>query len=338
MSNQLIALLSQWQLHKSQTQWVLGTIFKTQGPCYRKSGAMMLFGGDGQQLGMLSGGCLESDIQKHATKVMATGQSLTISYDGADEDDVAFQLGIGCGGTVHILLQIVNQDNHFQYLDEVLAALQRRDRVSYQLQLPQKGEANTQNQLLVVGVDKTGLFEDDSGKYLQVAIEPQPHLLVVGGGVDARPMVAMAAQLGWTVSLWDPRPANARQVYFALASHILKGEVSELADFCRTQKVNAAVLMSHHIGLDAAALKVLSNHPMLQYLALLGPESRCQQVFAHAGLKVQQLAHLAVSGPAGLRLGGQLPESIALAILAECHAVLCGADGVSISGVLSTPI
>ncbi|MGV6807280.1 MAG: XdhC family protein, partial [bacterium] len=31
--------------------------------------------------------------------------------------------------------------------------------------------------------------------------------------------------------------------------------------------------------------------------------------------------------PAGLNIGGELPESIALSILAHCHAVLYGRDG-----------
>ena len=34
-----------------------------------------------------------------------------------------------------------------------------------------------------------------------------------------------------------------------------------------------------------------------------------------------------VNGPVGLDIGGELPESIALSILAQCHAVLYGASG-----------
>ena len=59
----------------------------------------------------------------------------------------------------------------------------------------------------------------------------------------------------------------------------------------------------------------------LEYVALLGPRHRYQQVLERAGLGEQQLT-CPVSAPAGLDIGGQLPESIALSILAECHAVL----------------
>ena len=80
---------------------------------------MMLFNDLGQQFGLLSGGCLEADIQRHAARVMHSKRSLTVSYDGSDEDDITFQLGIGCGGTVHILLQPILPELHYLHLSQV---------------------------------------------------------------------------------------------------------------------------------------------------------------------------------------------------------------------------
>ena len=39
MSNQLSHLLRQWQSARDDTEWVLGTVYRTEGPCYRKAGA-----------------------------------------------------------------------------------------------------------------------------------------------------------------------------------------------------------------------------------------------------------------------------------------------------------
>jgi xanthine dehydrogenase accessory factor len=39
-----------------------------------------------------------------------------------------------------------------------------------------------------------------------------------------------------------------------------------------------------------------------------------------------------VNGPVGLDIGGELPESIALAVLAQCHSVLYDRSGLSLSG------
>ena len=73
MSNHLSHLLAQWYPERDNLDWVLATIYDTHGPCYRKPGAMMLFSSQGHQLGMLSGGCLESDIGVNARKVIQTG-------------------------------------------------------------------------------------------------------------------------------------------------------------------------------------------------------------------------------------------------------------------------
>lgn len=332
MSNQLIALLTQWQSQKQQTSWVLGTIYRTQGPCYRKAGAMMMFGGDGQQLGMLSGGCLESDIQQHARRVMLSNQSSTISYDASDEDDLAFQLGIGCGGIVHIVLQPIDNSNNYQYLEQLLVHLQQRQPCVYQVQLPLDDSNTTQNTLLNHHTlpNTASLIQQPPHQWLHIPIHPAPHLLVVGGGLDARPLVAIAGQLGWQISLYDPRPANARSQYFPAAHHIFKGASQQLTEFCQQTPVDAAVLMSHNINLDAKALQVIIDHPQLRYLALLGPAQRRATVFAQAQVCLDHHKNLTISGPAGLDLGGELPESIALSILAECHACLFNASGLSL--------
>ena len=126
ISNHLSHLLAKWYPNRDKFDWVLATIYDTKGPCYRKSGAMMLFSSQGDQLGMLSGGCLESDIGTNARKVMQTGQPISLCYDGSDEDDLSFHLGIGCGGTVYIMLQQINARNDYLALTQVYNTLKQR--------------------------------------------------------------------------------------------------------------------------------------------------------------------------------------------------------------------
>jgi len=343
ISNHLSHLLNQWYSKRDDCDWVLATIYKTEGPCYRKAGAMMLFSSQSHQLGMLSGGCLESDIAVTARKVMQTGIPKLLCYDGSDEDDMSFHLGIGCGGTIYIMLQQIHAENNYLSLINVHEALNRRisgyfyqrvvdeelDSDAYFEAKDVKDIAETASLLSSV---ETKLSSKDNPPWLATPIIPEPHLLIVGGGIDARPLVNMAKQLGWQVSLWDPRPANARKEYFANVDYLIKGDASILKTFVTEKKVNVAVLMSHNIGIDAHALHALSCS-RLQYMALLGPKHRKQQVITQANIDENALSFV-FAGPSGLNIGGTLPESIALSILSECHASLFKRDAQSFSQVL----
>lgn len=351
MANHLSHLLTHWYDNRDRDEWVLGTVYDTRGPCYRKSGAMMLFSSAGQQLGMLSGGCLESDIAINARKVMQNGGSLTLCYDGSDEDDLSFQLGIGCGGTVYIMLQPVNAQNKYLHLDTVHLALCQRQSGRYFQRIPSpalrpgiesdKKEHGEQAHFEIAAPGQTHrdeqqhrsqLVQDSDQTWLATPIIPEPHLLIVGGGLDAQPLVAMAHQLGWQISLWDPRPANARREYFLHADKLLSFDARELSDYATNSKVTAAILMAHNVLIDAAALKAL-QHNALSYMAMLGPRHRRDQVLAQAQVDIEQLSY-PLAGPAGLDIGAQLPEGIALSILAECHASLKQRQASSRSDIL----
>ena len=343
MYNQLSQQLKQWHPRRDQQLWVLGTLYHIEGPSYRKPGAMMLFNDLGEQFGLLSGGCLESDIQQQAAKVMASQQPITLCYDASDEDDRAFMLGIGCGGKIYILLQPLSVANNYLQLEKVMQALDQRhksillqkisdqnDSLEVEFLLPEdnvysevSAQLNGKNALLLERGDQT---------WLANAIKPDFHLLVVGGGVDAQPLVKMAATLGWELSVCDPRPANARREYFMDARNILRCAPKALINEALFTFFDAAIVMTHNLQLDADAIVALQESS-IKYLGLLGPSARKQQVLALGGLEESQLTH-AIAGPAGLRLGGELPEEIALSVLAECQAVIKQMDGRSISGHL----
>jgi xanthine dehydrogenase accessory factor len=240
------------------------------------------------------------------------------------------------------MLQQINKENDYLALNHVYDALnQRISGVYYQSVVNKSTSDQTyfeakkiQNIAATASLVNSPKSDDNNSKtnWLATPIVPEPHLLVVGGGIDARPLVNIAKQLGWTVSLWDPRPANARKEYFPDVDHIIKGEAEVLTFFARQESVNAAILMGHNVSLDAQALKALSATP-LQYLALLGPLKRKQQVIIRAEVKEDNLPFV-FAGPSGLDIGGTLPESIALSIIAECHASLYGRKALSISQVL----
>ena len=102
-----------------------------------------------------------------------------------------------------------------------------------------------------------------------------------------------------------------------------------LTTFAADKDVNAAILMSHNVTIDAHALHALAESP-LHYMALLGPTHRKQQVMEQANINQTKMPFV-FAGPAGLDIGGTLPESIALSILAECHGCLFDRNSKSMS-------
>ncbi|WP_448556236.1 XdhC family protein [Thalassotalea montiporae] len=338
MSTSLQDILTTWHSRKDQTEWVLCTLYKTEGSSYRKPGAMMMFSGDGAQLGLLSGGCLEGDIQQHAKQVIANQLTKQLTYDATDEDDLTFQLGIGCGGIVHILMQPVSKANEYLALDKLLASLQQEGSGIYRQQIPGSpsaaiGQFEAIEQTGKWSTDrKATLVELDNTTWLETHIYPDPHLLIVGGGYDARPLSSMAKNMGWQVSVWDSRAANARKAYFQDADHILNGSIEALAEFTHQHKIAGIVYMCHSVSLDAKTLAALHQMPVA-YMGLLGPAHRKDQVIEASCIDINKVS-APLSGPIGLNLGGETPESIALAILAEMHAVICQRDGSSLSNVI----
>ncbi|WP_417829591.1 XdhC family protein [Thalassospira sp.] len=326
MNNHLSCMLSDWQKFSASTQWVLGTVYLTEGSAYRKAGAMMLVNGNGQQFGLLSGGCLEADIMRNARKAMVTGKAVMLVYDASDEDDLSFRLGIGCGGRVHIMLQPLSPGNDLGLAD-LHASLQRRQKGKYFQKI---GDVcayfepdNT------VFLEHASIEKRPDGDWLVTPILPEPHLLIIGGGMDARPVISLSHQLGWKTTLVDPRSANARREHFPNANVILRHLDESLIAYIHENSVDASVLMAHSISLDAKALELLSRSSV-RHVSALGPRHRFAELLMQAGLKEVDLP-FDVASPAGLDIGGQLPESIALSILSGIHAVLFRKDSAAVA-------
>lgn len=328
MSLHFYHTLKKWQLLKNQHQWVLGAVIQTQGSVYRKAGALMLLSDAGHQLGLLSGGCLESDLLLQARKVIALGKSRKVVYDASDEDGIAWKLGIGCGGRAEILLLPCNAENNFLQLDAVLELLQNGKACSYTLDI--SGSSAT-----IQTAEKT--WEKRTLGHLQgegenasftTLINPPPHLFIMGCGIDMAPLSELALALGWQVTVVDHRLTPQKKARFPEAAATVAIAARELPEEL-LNKPDAAIVAHHNMQLDADAIGALQNSSC-RYIGLLGPRHRWQDVLGLANLNERDI-RIPIAGPSGLALGGDLPESVALSMLAEIHAVLHGSSAKPLS-------
>lgn len=251
-----------------------------------------------------------------------------------EEEDLAWQLGIGCGGMVRILLQPVHRDNDYLKLEELNRLLEQRQQAEYHQQIY---EDIPINQVVPLVDNKNSHTLNTQSKRLDNTfvqlLSPAPLLAVFGAGVDAKPVVSIAAELGWQVILVDPRVGYAKAEFFPKASQIIRSSLDELLGASWLHQIDVALILTHNIKLDSAALKLVQSSSA-KYVGLLGPTHRTDRVLDFANLSRNNLTK-SLANPVGLRLGGELPESIALSMLSEAHAVLERADGLSISGVFT---
>lgn len=325
-SNHFFHVLEQWLPYKDTANWVLAAVTNTCGPVYRKTGALMLLSDSGQQLGLLSGGCLEADLSLQARKVIALGKSISVHYDAQDEENIAWRLGIGCGGAAHILLHPCHRQNNYLQLEQVYSQLKGQQAVRFTLDL-HHARAEFTPCLRDFTLRQSGQINNAA---LTCLINPLPHLLILGSGVDMLPLCHLALNLGWRVSLADARLSAAKRGYFPPNINALAQSLDQLSDEFIAQ-VDAVVIAHHSLQQDACALAALQQRYLPNpYVGLLGPAARKARVLEQASLTEAQLRY-PVAGPMGLALGGELPESIALAVLAECHGRLFASSALPLS-------
>ncbi|HEY5263677.1 MAG TPA: XdhC family protein, partial [Steroidobacteraceae bacterium] len=194
---------------------VLATVVSTAGSTYRKPGARMLIMADGSYLGLLSGGCLESDLKIHAQDVLNSGVARVVEYDMRGPDDLLFGIGAGCEGAMRVLLEPAGPGSAAA---TALAAAGRATQAgrptslvsvheSADLALATYGPAPPLPLALIQAAERSlvdcasrGVDWQSGGERLRALVEflaPPPHLLICGAGPDARPVVAAARALGW---------------------------------------------------------------------------------------------------------------------------------------------
>lgn len=89
---------------------VLATVVRVTGSSYGGVGARMLIRVDGSTVGLVSGGCLESDLAEHARRVSEADKAEVVRYDTRDDEDAPWGLGLGCNGLIDVLLEPLHPD------------------------------------------------------------------------------------------------------------------------------------------------------------------------------------------------------------------------------------
>ncbi|HYY29232.1 MAG TPA: XdhC family protein [Chthoniobacterales bacterium] len=199
-----------------------------------------------------------------------------------------------CDGAIHVLVESLEKPNAFvealsRMVDDRKPLLVK---TNYRLTDPDPGTRLAES------------WETDNPDAFIEQIQPPIRLILFGDYADAEAVAQIAKFLGW-------------QVEFAMDAALL------LSGDART----ACVVMSHHLGRDTVAVRNALQGGF-GYVGLLGPRRRKNLLLREMiseGYVLDTISTL--HSPAGLDIGSESPEEIALAVVAEIQAALMGRKG-----------
>jgi xanthine dehydrogenase accessory factor len=292
----------------------VATVVTTWGSSPRPLGSRMLVSSSGRMAGSVSNGCIEGAVFEEAQKVLAAGQAKLLEYGVAD--DVAFEVGLACGGHIEVFVQPATQVH-----DRAVQLLEAERPFTLVTDL------NTGAVEIVEGSPEAGLAERDGDRFEEPFPRPA-HMVIVGAIHIAIPLHRLAKLMGYRVTVVDARAKFATSERFGEADAILTEWPDEALAKIPVDRSTAVVILTHDPKFDMPALRsVLKTEA--GYVGAIGSRKTNQNRFdalREEGVSEEQLAR--VHGPIGLDLGGRGAEETALGIMAEVTAVRYGGTSV----------
>ena len=170
----------------------------------------------------------------------------------------------------------------------------------------------------------------DRGSSVEVffdVVRPPRALLVCGAGHDAVPVARLGKELGWRVRVADGRRAYLAPARFPEVDELIHCPPAAFGERVPVEPGESAVVMTHNYLHDRAILAALLASEA-GYIGVLGPRRRTDRLLAEVAAEIGEGSPFLgkaslrrLHAPAGLDIGAEAPEQIALAIVAEIEAV-----------------
>ncbi|PID15004.1 MULTISPECIES: XdhC family protein [unclassified Sporosarcina] len=330
---------------------VLGTIISTEGSTYQKTGAKCFIAADGKLTGIVSGGCVEGDLQMIANEVIDKGKPKIVHYDFQDEGDLIWGLGVGCNGKMDVFLEPYRPEKDVVQAERIQKWFERgKSKILHGITVTDAEDNSYVGRKWLIDPDTLDFdsvpFKEIIHDYLENkgssaasvihiagkgtfqlfydVIYPAPTLAIFGGGPDAVPLVQLAKKMKWNVIVLDHRPAFANSGNFPEADTVVRYPPGSTPNF-ELDGNTYVVIMSHHFLQDQIVLKDVVNSEAA-YIGLLGPRRRTDELAKGLYLASHSNSYK-IHSPIGLDIGAETPEEIALSIISELIAVYRGGSG-----------
>lgn len=295
---------------------VLASVVALDGSSYRRPGVRMLVLENGKMVGAVSGGCVEKEILLQSQSVFKTEEAKIMTYDG--------RYRLGCEGILYILLEPFNPENEF--LDAFSKCL--KERSPFQLtsyfdkKVVNKSGIGTHVTINNIDFSLSGNTEKDATlSVFKQNMLPCFKLVVIGAEHDAVQLCKYAALTGWEVTIIAGASASKSIKNFPGANEFFAISAEEM-DVSLIDDQTAIILMTHNFANDLRYLVALKEtNPA--YIGILGPTKRREDLlsqFLEFCPDIDDAFFDLIHGPAGINIGSETPQEIAISIMAEILA------------------
>ena len=310
------------QAKKKGIKAVLATVVALDGSSYRKPGVRMLVLENNEMVGAVSGGCVEKDILGKANSVFKDGKSKMMIYDG--------RFRLGCEGILYILLEIFEPSSSF--VTSFSECLERREDFKffsyYQKEEGIFNEIGSFIEFLGSTYFVSENFEekrekDNSLLLFSQTMKPCFKLMIFGAEHDAVKLCQFAALNGWEVTIVSG-PLESKTIENFPGATAFYTASPDALELNKIDDQTAIILMSHNFANDLKFLIELKDTEPA-YIGLLGPAHRREKLlsqFIEYYPDVNEIFIDQIHGPAGLNIGAETPQEIAISILSEVLSVV----------------
>ena len=329
----------------------LATVIKVEGSSPRPLGAKLIVSSQGEFIGSVSGGCVESSVVTEALHCLQSGKPTLLQY-GIDNSN-PWSVGLECGGKIDVFIEplfISSRQNGFTHpLFEKLIGL-------FKIYQPfilatvttgnfqgQKGlfsegkwivddSLNSWSKNFPIG-DMTELIEGGKPRSMEIHLEPlqpskvflepilpQARILIIGAVHIAAALTIYAHELGYKTIVIDPRSSFLTRERFPQADELMHAWPQESLPKLNLVTSDCIAILSHDEKIDVPALFEALKSP-IGYIGLLGSKKTRNERFSalkEEGITDKELNR--IHAPIGLNLGAIEPEEIAISIIAEIIA------------------
>ncbi len=304
------------EAEKKGIKSVLATVVALDGSSYRRPGVRMLITEDNQMIGAVSGGCVEKEVVRQAQSVFVNGEAKIMTYDG--------RYRLGCEGVLYILIETFSPDENF-ITTFSNAVIQRNSFEIHSYFQKENSISNSYGSIFKFGnvIQSLSKTTDTTNLVFKQKMSPSTRLVIIGAEHDAVALCSYASHMGWEVTIVASPTEEKKVTDFPGANTLLNIEAEQLPNNLIDEDT-AVMLMTHSYAKDLRFLQQIKNSSPI-YLGALGPAKRREKLLSECielnpEINVEFIEK--IHGPAGLNIGAETAQEIAIAILAEMLAVI----------------